>query len=103
MKTALRTPAAVALTILVAALSFHLFEEPLRTGRLSRLGARRIIPATAMTLAASVAVTSFLGGTAVARLNPWGPAARHLRLGGAPIVMEDMAGRKLYRCPRCQR
>lgn len=65
-----RAALAVALTVVLAAASYHLIETPIRTGRLSRVRPLRVVPVGATALAACLVATATLGGTPLSRAMP---------------------------------
>ncbi len=70
-----RAALAVALTIALAALSYHLVETPIRTGRLARVRPLRVVPIGASALAVCLGVCATLGGTPLAAVVPASAAA----------------------------
>lgn len=60
----------VVLTLAVASVSYHVVELPLRTGGLTRITPLQLLPVGVGTLAASVVISTALGGTALSRFNP---------------------------------
>lgn len=84
-----RAVAAVAFTIVLASLSYHLVEVPIRTGSLGRLEPARLLPAGAGVLAAAVAFSTLLGGTTVSRLNPWASSVAEAAEQNAVVVVGD--------------
>lgn len=92
----LRAAAVAAGTIALASVSYHLLEVPLRTGALTRVPPLRLLPVAAASIAGVLAVSTFLGGTTLARLNPLSassPAVAAER--GTVLVVGDSVVRRL--------
>ncbi|GAB47857.1 acyltransferase family protein [Mobilicoccus pelagius] len=82
--------------VLLASLSYHLVEVPVRTGVLTRLAPIRLLPVAAGSIASVLVLSTFLGGTAVSRLNPLSgslPAAAAER--STVLVVGDSVARRL--------
>ena len=67
---AVRALAVVALTIVAAALSYHLVEYPIRTGRLHTMRPRLVLPQAAVAVGAVVLLSSQLGGSPLNTVVP---------------------------------
>lgn len=83
----LRAAGVAALTIAAAALSYHLLEHPIRTGRIARLAPRRVFAGAAAGVAVAVVLSSQLGGSPLNRVLPALASGVDQRTSASTVVL----------------